>query len=124
MRYSTKEKLEIGRRVYDGEITRYRAAEEYGVSEATIRNFMRLYRDTNNLQPKFRNGTSQPNNQIPQISVSDNPGMEEYMSMTKEQLITELIRSRIREERLKKGYEVKGDGPDKVYIVYDNKNIK
>ena len=34
--------------------------------------------------------------------------MEEYESMTKEELIRELVRSKIREARLKKGYEVYG----------------
>ena len=44
--------------------------------------------------------------------------------MTKEELIQELVRSRIREARLKKGYEVKGDGPEKVFIPLSNKNTK
>ena len=44
--------------------------------------------------------------------------------MTKEQLIAELMKSQIREARLKKGYMVKGVGADKEYVLFDNKNIK
>ena len=45
-------------------------------------------------------------------------------SMTKEELILELVRSKIREARLKKGYEVKGDGAEKVFIPLSSKNTK
>ena len=36
----------------EGEISRYEAAEEYGISEQTARNYMRMYRDVNRLPPK------------------------------------------------------------------------
>ncbi len=43
--YYTKEKrLETGRKIYTSELTRYQAAEEYGISEQTARNYMRMYR--------------------------------------------------------------------------------
>ena len=48
----------------------------------------------------------------------------EYETMSKEELIRELVRSKIREARLKKGYEVKGDGAEKVFIPLGNKNTK
>ena len=44
--------------------------------------------------------------------------------MTKEELIREIVRSKIREARLKKGYEVKGDGAEKVFIPLSSKNTK
>jgi transposase len=47
--------------------------------------------------------------------------MEALKSMTQEELIDELVKARIREARLKKGYEVKGDGS---VIRYVSKNIK
>jgi transposase len=50
--------------------------------------------------------------------------LEEYESMTKEELVRELVRSKIREARLKKGYEVKGVGVEKVFIPLNSKNIK
>ncbi len=36
--------------------------------------------------------------------------MEDLEAMTKEELIQELVKARITEAQLKKGYEVKGDG--------------
>ena len=52
MKYTKEERLDIGRRIYDGELTRYEAAEEYEISEQTARNYMRLYRDVNHLPPR------------------------------------------------------------------------
>ena len=48
-------------------------------------------------------------------------GLEDYETMTREELIQELVRARIAEARLKKGYEVKGDG---TVILYGNRNTK
>ena len=35
MKYTLEERLDIGRRIYNGEISRYQAAEEYGISDQT-----------------------------------------------------------------------------------------
>ena len=45
MKYTKEERLDIGRRIYDGEISRYEAAEEYGINDQTARTYMRMYRD-------------------------------------------------------------------------------
>ncbi len=52
MKYTKEQRLDIGRRIYYSEISRYEAAEEYGISEQTARNYMRMYRDANRLPPK------------------------------------------------------------------------
>ena len=125
MKYTPEERLEIGRRIYEGEINVYKAAVEYGIGGTCARNYMRQYRSANNLPAKGR-GTAiirEKGEAVPKPIVMD-PGLEEYESMTKEELIQELVRSRIREARLKKGYEVKGDGPEKVFIPLSNKNTK
>ena len=44
--------------------------------------------------------------------------------MTKEELIKELMKSRISEARLKKGYEMKGVGADRTVTIFDNWNMK
>ena len=44
--------------------------------------------------------------------------------MSKEELIHELVRAKITEARLKKGYEVKGDGAEKIFIPLGSKNTK
>lgn len=46
MKYSKEERLDIGRRIYASELTRYEAGEKYGVSSDTARDYMWLYRDT------------------------------------------------------------------------------
>ncbi len=45
MKYTKEQRLDIGRRIYDGEITRYQAAEEYDINDQTARAYMRMYRD-------------------------------------------------------------------------------
>ena len=52
MKYTKEQRWDIGRRIYYSEISRYEAAEEYGISEQTARNYMRMYRDANRLPPK------------------------------------------------------------------------
>ena len=116
MKYTKDERLDIGRQIYDGELSRFEAAEQYGISDQTARDYMRLYRDAYQLPPKRSNkGISAPTfKTTPQ-------GMDDLESMTKEELIQELVKARITEARLKKGYEVKGDG---AVILYDSKNTK
>lgn len=98
MKYTKEERLDIGRRIYDGEISRYQAAEIYDISEQTARDYMRLYRDAEQLPPKRAT-----KNTIKTPSFQTAPaGMEELESMTKEQLIQELVKARITEARLKK----------------------
>ena len=116
MKYTKEERLDIGRRIYNGEISRYQAAEEYGINELTARNYMRLYRDVNQLAPK------QGKEKIAATSSSEAPsGMEELEAMTKDELIREVVKARITEARLKKGYEVKGDG---TVILYDSESTR
>lgn len=116
MKYTKEQRLDIGRRIYYSEISRYEAAEEYGISEQTARNYMRMYRDFNRLPPKHGQRS------IGALSFKKEPvELDELKSMTKEELIQELIKARITEARLKKGYEVKGDG---TVILYASKTTK
>lgn len=116
MKYTKEQRLEIGRKIYENELSRYQATEKYDISDYTARDYMRLYRDSNNLPPKKE-------------LVSDNAktmrtspaGIEELEAMSKEELIQEIVKIRINEARLKKGYEVKGDGS---VIRYVKKNTK
>ncbi len=117
MKYTREERLDIGRRIYEGELSRYQAAEAYGISEMTARDYMRLYRDANQLPAKRH---TKALHQAPAFQ-SAPVNMEDLESMTKEQLIQELMKARIAEARLKKGYEVKGDG---TVVLYGSKNTK
>ena len=118
MKYTKEQRLDIGREIYEGKLSRYEAAEKYNINDQTARDYMRLYRDVNNLPPK-RAGRALT---ITAKSVQTAPsGLEDLESMSKEELIEEIVRARINEARLKKGYEVKGDG---TVIRYVKKNTK
>ncbi len=122
MGYTREERLDIGKQIYNNEISKSDAAIKYRICEGTARDYMRLYRDVNGLPPKNR---IQKDDNTIKISVhSSQPDLSEYESMTKEELIKELLKSRIREARLKKGYEVKGVGVDRTVIIFDNWNRK
>ena len=118
MKYTKEQRLDIGRRIYDGEIDCHQAAEQYDINHYTARDYMRMYRDTNQLPKKAKSN----NNSIATTSPSNNQAnLQEYQEMSKEELIQALIQARITEARLKKGYEVKGDGS---IIQYSSKNTK
>lgn len=119
MKYTKQEKLDIGRQIYDSEITRYQAAELYKICEGTARTYMRMYRDANNLPAK--NCKQQKCNIIRPDSPALSANTDDFQSMTKEESIRELLKARIAEARLKKGYAVKGDG---TVILYGKKNTK
>ena len=123
MKYVREERWGIGKRVYEGEINRYQAAEEYGISEQTARNYMRQYRFANGLPAKGPVKRSGRESVQPRPVVLE-PRLEEYEAMSREELIRELVRSKVREARLKKAYEVKGVGVGKVFIPLNSKNIR
>lgn len=117
VKYTKEERLDIGRQIYADELSRYEASEKYGISINTARDYMRLYRDINGLPAK--RGT--PKNYAAGQAATSDVSLEALESMNKEELIRELIKARINEARLKKGYEVKGDG---TVILYGKENTK
>ena len=119
MKYTKEQRLDIGRRIYDGEITKYDAAQQYNISHQTARDYMRLYRNENHLPPK--QGYSSNGGTSIQKPVPEPNNLEAYKAMSKDELIQELVKARIAEARLKKGYEVKGDGS---IIRYSSKNTR
>ncbi len=122
MKYTPEERMDIGRRVYEREMTCQAAAEVFGIHKHTAKRYLWMYRDTKGLPPK----TGRPEGlQIAGAAASTLSGdITEYENMSREELIRELVLSKINEERAKKGYEVKGVGAEKKYIKYVSKNIK
>lgn len=116
MKYTKEQRLDIGKQIYDGKLTRYEAAEKYNINDQTARSYMRMYRDVNHLPA--RRASRSPDFSKP-TKVPDT--LESYEDMSKEDLIKELVKARINEARLKKGYEVKGDGS---IIRYSSKNTR
>lgn len=121
MIYTKEERLVIGKRIYSGEFTLDQAAAEFNICKYTARNYLREYREKNNLSPKRSNQASTKTITEAAPSSESPTGLEDYESMSKEELIKALIQSKINEARLKKGYEVKGDGS---IVRYSSKNIK
>ena len=120
MNSAQEQRLDIGRRIYHGELSNYEAAKEFGISDGTARDYMRLYRDVNNL-PSKQGTHKKALSSLVKEDLAIASGLETYESMTKDELIKELIKSKIAEARLKKGYEVKGDG---TVIQYDSQNTR
>ncbi len=122
MGYTREERLDIGKQIYNNEISKSDAVIKFKISEGTARDYMRLYRDVNGLPPKNR--IQKDADTVKICTHSSEPDLSEYESMTKDELIQELVKSRISEARLKKGYEVKGVGVDRIVTIFDNWNMK
>jgi len=120
MNFTKKERLEIGRQIYENEISKQQATLKYNITLDAARSYMRYYRDENHLPPK------EPS-QGPNLSskrIKPPADLEDYENMTKDELIGELITARVNEARLKKGYLVKGVGAEKEFILLSSKNTK
>ena len=121
MKYTEDERLEIGRKVYAGEMTVRAATEQYHVSHTSIENYVALYREKEGLPPRDYNCNP---NRSKLIKVKTSSDYSEFETMTREELIGEIIKARIGEARAKKGYMVKGDGARKEFVPITNKNTK
>lgn len=107
----TKEKLDIGRRVYEHEIDRKEAADRLGVTEQTIYLYVREYLKSIGIDP------------LPKGTRRVEPS-KDYGSMTREELINELMLKDIEVARAKKGYAVKGGGRAKEFSILGDPNSK
>lgn len=125
MRYTPDERLAIGEQIYKHELSKRAAMEKYCISRATADNYVRVYKEHNSI-PVSRVIKPALSSEMQTVSLktSGNPEMAEYMAMSKEELIRELILSKANELRAKKGYEVKGAGANKEFISLNNKNSK
>lgn len=123
-KYTLEERLEIGRQIYSHQLTVNEAAVKYDINHYTARDYMRYYRDKNNL-PAMNSLYAKS-----QVPASTEPKPKKYVkyddleSLSKEELIDEVIKARVEAERTKKGYKVKGDGQEKEFISLKNLNSK
>ena len=83
MKYTKEQRLDIGRRIYDGEMTKYQAAEQYEISDQTARDYMRLYRHENDLPPKYGHHAANGSMTVPK-TLPETQNLETYESMSKE----------------------------------------
>lgn len=121
MKYTKEERLRIGQEIFEGRLSCYEAADKYDICHYTARDYCRQY--------KAANGISQQHGEKRKKSVisarlKNSPDLEQYEKMSKEELIDALILAKANELRAKKGYEVKGDGPHKEFVLLNGKNTR
>ena len=117
MKHTREEKLDIGRLLYNKELTISEAMERYDMGRSSIEKCLTEFKRANDIPIMSRANK-------PRISVRSSDDFETYMSMSKEELINELIIAKANELRAKKGYEVKGVGANKEFVPLNNKNSK
>ena len=97
----------------------------FGISEESARRYRILYEQSQGIEHDSSRAHKGPVDTTALITPGEPMSVsDDYSSMTREELIEELMKSKIREARLKKGYLVKGVGADKEYILLDSKNTK
>ena len=97
MYYAPSKRIEIGRRVFAHELTKKEAAAEYDVTEQSICQYVRECLKSAGIDAVPKEGGA--------LS-----GAPDCSSMTKEELVREIMRKGIEAARAKKGYAVKGGG--------------
>jgi len=119
MKYIESERVDIARQIYNRELSYKEAMEKYGLCRNSVKNYVRNYIKQNNLPPLAK-GRPSGTFVVRKGMANEPPAKQEDLEkMTREELMQEVLKARIRETRLKKGYEVKGDG---VVIKYDMQN--
>ena len=125
MKYTKEERLEVGRKIHESGLSNLKAAELFGICEESARRYRILYEKSQGITHSTSKAHKEPVHTTALITPGEPvSSCEDYSSMTREELIEELMKARIRESRLKKGYLVKGVGADKEYILLDSKNTK
>lgn len=97
-----------------------RAAQEYGASTRSIRRWL-----SNPPQERKPKPYKPAEKRVIELTKKkDKIDISVYQNMTKDELIDELILAKANELRAKKGYEVRGVGANKEFVILNNKNSK
>lgn len=120
--YNTREQnLDIARRFVNGELTRKEAQAMIGGNRNSVYYWSNEYKRSigdQNVPPK----QYQPQSKKDEVANEDE--ISRLSSLSKEELIDEVIKAKVGEARAKKGYEVKGGGENKEYVTLSSKNTK
>ena len=119
MKYTKEERLQIGKEIYTHELNLSQAAKKYQINNYTARDYMRMYRDENNLGPM-----DDGNEELRILHKKKRNLYSDLNDMDKDQLITEVIKARVEAERAKKGYVIKGGGRAKEFVSLSETNTK
>ena len=112
MKYTRQQRLDIGKDIHDNHLPYEEAMRKYDLARTTVENYYRMYLDEYGLKS---NKT---------IGYRSDLTYSELGSLSKEELIDELIKARVEAERAKKGYMVKGGGQEKEFITLKKQNSK
>ena len=109
LNYSKEERIKIGKQIYESGKSNLQAANELGICEESARRYRIAYEESVGIQHVTDKSHKSA---IPSETITK----DDYESMSKKELIQELMKSKINEARLKKGYMVKGDGANKELL--------
>jgi transposase-like protein len=113
-RWSMEEKLKIVRRYFDERIGQNRLAAEEGISRGQLHSWISKYQEGG---PESLKNMKKVGNRYSALHTSKSLSVEERQRL-------EILRLRIENERLKKGYTVKGVGADKEFVSLKDLNSK
>lgn len=108
--YTREQRIDIGKKVYNREISYQEAMDMFNVARPTIVTYVNLCKATINAPKGLR--------------PSSNSVVKDYSSLTKKELINELMNKDIEIERLKKGYAVEGVGAKREFVFIQDVNMK
>ena len=107
--YTREQRIDIGKKIYDRELSYKDAMKMFNVAQPTLVTYVNLYKATINAPKGLRPSSN---------------SLRDYSSLTKKELIYELMNKDIELERLKKGYAVRGVGAKKEFVSIRDVNIK
>ena len=95
MNYSKEERIEIGKKIYESGKSNLQAAKELGICEESASQYRIAYEESIGIQHVTDRSHK---SSIPSDAITK----DDYESMSKKELIQELMKSKINEARLKK----------------------
>lgn len=125
MHNTREQNLDIGRRFANGEISVKEAMELLGKKRNNVYYWKNEY--LRSIGEVAKPKTYQPKGTLHKDvkdEVANEDEISRLSSLSKEELIDEVIKAKVGEARAKKGYEVKGGGGNKEYVTLSSKNTK
>jgi transposase len=121
-KFSKEQRLAIGQQIYNDEITVNEAASRYDISPYTARDYMRFFETPIIWLPRAADPGFVKNRLQKKASSFETTMLT--LTWSREELLEEICRLRINEERLKKGYQVKEVNGKKLFIRLGKPNTK
>ena len=84
LKYTKPERMDIAKKIYDGEMTSAEAAVKYDLNFTSVKNYVRRYRLENNLPPRIPHNVK--SGSVISVKVPSDNDLEKFATMTKEEL--------------------------------------